>query len=231
MSRKLIVLALGVVAAGGSPAQADTVWSQPGGSGGAGTGHISDDSYSQRVADQFTSSGGSYALTSVSWWGVAYPSLEAFAGIDSFVIGIFESDVSGTKPKETPIAGLSASISTNANDPSHVTATEDGGGWWRYAADLTGWVLPPGDYWFSVMAETSTPNGSYKWIWQMEQVSGSDGGAYRTGASAWTAFGAHDMAWQLEGSIQNIPLPAPILLGALGLAGVVPVRRRLMPRA
>ncbi len=215
------------------PASADIVWSQLGGAAGAESrgGAISDDSSEVISADDFSSSS-SWGLSSIQWWGGGVDR-SATNGISSFLISILDASGVGGRPGtelfSTSIAVQDIGVVAD-QPPGNTNATV-----WRYQASLPSWSFGPGSYWMAIMAEAENPNGSGLWEWQ-GLVDGGDGWAFkRFNESGWTLRrnleDVQNLAWVLEGSPQMIPLPAPVLLGGIGLLGLIPLRRRIMARA
>lgn len=187
------------------------------------------------MADQFHLSTAT-SLSTVRWWGSAANELES-TGLTDFVITIFNRD-SGSLPGTTNFSesiAVGTVIASADAAPDKAAPGKPGG--WKYEANLSsGHNLGAGDYFFSVYGKASSINGAIKWVWQ-GLLDGGDGAFFKSAESGMWADAVREnhpvnnLAWQLEGTIQQVPLPMPVLLGGLGLLGVIPLRQRMKRRA
>ena len=121
------------------------------------------------------------------------------------------------------------SVTSNGDVSPATAATVGGGDGYDYVAEFDTVVLPPGDYWISIISE-QTFNSPFPLVdpeWQWAFGSGGDGAFYeqdRTLGIDELATNGLDLAFKLNGTL--VPEPSGLLLGLLGFGTLGLLRRK-----
>lgn len=173
-----------------------------------------------RSADDFAIAPGTLPIQSISWSGL-YTN-NAPNAPDDFTINFF-LDNAGTPDPVGLITSLMPGNAVNRVDSSFNTPT--GMDIYNYHADVGSLSLAAGNYWVSIVNNTSA-DADDDWRWSYSSpVSAGGNAAYIGGtASSWTMIGG-EMSFALhDAPVTAVPVPAAIWLMGSALLGLVGVR-------
>lgn len=237
MSMVRLGAALVAAAAVGASAWAGTVFSQPGGtSGGQDIGYYSSlnglhrgGTARQRIADDFSLASAT-SVAAMTFWGWSDDEHDSFnfgnrhatQNILSFNIEIFKLNGAGSTPGDSLL---------NETIGIGDVSIQGDGSVWKYTVTFSNAVALDAntDYGISVSAILDSPTGPWGFVWESAAVANDrifvDFGF---GWQSVTFDTRGNMAFELHDGPPIVPLPAPVFLALAGLAGALPMRKRLL---
>ncbi|QOJ16595.1 MAG: hypothetical protein HRU76_02865 [Phycisphaeraceae bacterium] len=229
--------ALVAAAAVGASASAGTVFSQPGGtSGGQGIGYYSSlnglhlgGTSKQRIGDDFSLASAT-SVAAMTFWGWSDDEHDSFSfgnrhatqNILSFNIEIFKLNGAGSTPGDSLLDETFAIGDVSIQADGNV---------WRYSVTFTNAVALDANtmYGISVSANLNSPTGPWGFVW--ENAAAANNQVFANFGFGWQSFNTvtrDNMAFALFDEPPIVPLPAPVFLALAGLAGALPMRKKLL---
>ncbi len=153
-----------------------------------------------------------WSVTRIAFSGGYYSSPSS--GADDFYIRIFAK--TGGVPAATPLYEQTLSVPATF---AAALINGSSGYSYNYATDIPATALGPGDYLLAITRDgylsAGFPNPFDYWVWNGNTYVG-DAFVRHSDASAWTAAGAGELSFRLEGTA--VPAPGVLLLLGPALA-------------
>ncbi len=188
-------------------------------------GSFSDYDQGQQSGDNFTL-GTSATATQIQWWGF-YLSGNTPPAQDNFTIGFFK--ITAGVPSSVPLFSyLVGNAVGRADSGLNTTAFGSDLDIFSYNALIPSSSFLPGSYLLSIVNNTAADTDD-EWAWASSESSGTGMEWYRNAdADPWIDSSRYEFAFNITGTVPE--RGSSVVLLALGLISILPLRRRLALR-